>query len=56
MRVSELMGAPFPIVESDEELRKLMRLVDKDVSAVLVKINENQHHIITRHDLIAALH
>lgn len=56
MRVSELMAAPFPIVNSDEDLRKVMKLVDKEVPAVLVKIDEDRYHIITRHDLIAALH
>ena len=54
--VKEVMSASFPIVDSDEDLKNVMKLVDKNVSAVLVKIDEDKHHIITRHDLISSLH
>jgi len=55
-KVRDVMSEPLPIVESDEELDKVMSMVDKTTPAVLVKISEGKHHIITRHDLIAALH
>ncbi len=55
MKVKEVMGSPFPIVESDEDLRQIVKLVDKSTPAVIVKIDDARHHIITRHDLISAL-
>jgi cystathionine beta-synthase len=56
LKVKEVMEKPFPIVESDEDLKKVMQLVDRNVPAVLVKIDADKYHIITRHDLIASLH
>lgn len=56
MRVKELMSEPFPMVNSNEDLRSISKLLNKKVSAVIVKIGDDKHHIITRHDLIAALH
>ncbi len=56
INVREVMGEPFPIVDSQEELQSVIRLVDKSTPAVLVRIDEGKYHIITRHDLIAALH
>lgn len=55
MLVKEVMSPPFPIVESDEDLRTLMTRIDKSTSAILVKIDTEKYHIITRQDLITAL-
>ncbi len=55
MRVRDVMGPPFPIIESDEDVKQVLRMVDKNTSAVLVRIAEGRYHIITRHDLIAAM-
>ncbi len=55
-KVREIMSDPFPVVESDEDLKNVIRKIDRNVSAVLVKIDAQKHHIITRHDLIASLH
>lgn len=56
MRVREIMAPPFPVVDSSEDIKSLFKLLDKNVSAVMVRISPDTHHIITRHDLIAALH
>lgn len=56
MRIRDVMGPPFPVVDSQEELRSVIRLVDKSTPAVIVHIDKGKYHIITRHDLIAALH
>lgn len=56
LTVKDVMSAPFPIVESDEAISSILKMVDKNVPAVIVKIEEGNHHIITRHDLIASLH
>lgn len=55
IKVKEVMGKPFPMVESNEELSAITKLIDRDNPAVVVKIDEDKHHIITRHDLISSL-
>jgi cystathionine beta-synthase len=55
MLVKEVMSPPFPVVDSDEDLRTLMTRIDKSTSAILVKIDTDKYHIITRQDLITAL-
>ncbi len=55
LKVKDVMQAPFPVVDSDEDLKSLIRHVDKNTSAVLVRIDTDKYHIITRHDLITAL-
>ncbi len=54
-RVSEVMGKRFPIVDSQTPVNEIAALVNKETPAVLVKIEENKYHIITRHDLIAGI-
>jgi cystathionine beta-synthase len=54
-RVSEVMGKCFPIVDSQTPVNEIAALVNKETPAVLVKIEENKYHIITRHDLIAGI-
>lgn len=56
VKIEDVMQPAFPIVESDEDLRSVTGLIDRNTTAVLVKIDENSYHIITRQDLITALH
>lgn len=56
IKVGEVMKAPFPVVDSNEDIHEVARLMDKTITAVLVKIDDRSHHIITRQDLITALH
>ncbi len=53
--VSDFMGSAYPIVKESESIENVSKLMSKDVSAVLVELNEGGHHIITRHDLISAM-
>ncbi len=53
--IAQYMGAPFPEVSESTTLEALSALINKEQSAVLVKLDEGGHHIITRHDLIAAI-
>ncbi len=53
--ISTIMDAPLPIVKSDTPIDQVSRLVNKDTPAVLVELTEGNYHIITRHDLIAAI-
>lgn len=53
--VSSIMGAPFPIVEPSASIEDISRMIGKQQSAVLVKLNDGGYHIVTRHDLIEAI-
>lgn len=53
--VSKVMGDPFPVVKENTTIEELSRLINRDVPAVLVDLGEDHHHIVTRHDVIAAI-
>ena len=53
--ISSIMQAPFPIVKEEATIEELSKLINKDVAAVLVELKDGKHHIVTRHDLIAAI-
>lgn len=53
--ISQIMQAPFPVVKADTKIDQISRLVNKETTAVLVELPEGGHHIVTRHDLIAAI-
>lgn len=52
--VQDVMGDPFTIVEGNEKIENIARLLNKNTHAVLVKLSDNKYHIITKHDLIDA--
>ena len=53
--ISNIMMDPFPIVKEDATIEQVSKLISKDVTAVLVELNNGGHHIITRQDLISAI-
>ncbi|TNE70427.1 MAG: pyridoxal-phosphate dependent enzyme [Bacteroidetes bacterium] len=53
--VSGIMGPAFPIVDPHTSLDELSKLINKENSAVLVEMSEGNFHIVTKHDLIAAI-
>jgi len=53
--VREVMGAPFPIVNENTPIEEVSKLIDKKQNAILVKLADGSHHIITKHDIISAL-
>lgn len=53
--VSEVMSAPLPVVDASTAVTEIGPMINKDVRAVLVRIDDQKYHIITRHDLIGAL-
>lgn len=54
-RVSEVMSPALPIVDAQMGVTEIGPMITKEVRAVLVRIDEENYHIITRHDLIGAL-
>jgi len=53
--VGEVMGPPFPLVEWNDGISIVSKLINKDNTAVLVKDVSGRYHIITEYDLIEAL-
>lgn len=50
------MGKPFPIVKENTPIEEISKLIDKENAAVLVELDNGNHHIITKHDIIKAIH
>lgn len=55
MPISKFMDPPLPIVKEDTKIEELSKLINKETPAVLVELKKGGHHIVTRHDLIAAM-
>lgn len=53
--VSDVMGKPFPVVEAKDELKSVASKINEENSAVLVQLENDKFHIITKQDLISAL-
>jgi cystathionine beta-synthase len=53
--VKEIMDDPLPFVAMDNTLDVLSSLIDKKNTAVLVRDENNQIHIITQHDILLAM-
>lgn len=53
--VAKVMGPKLPIVASDMPIKELSKIIGKEVPAAIVDLGNGNHHIVTRHDLIAAI-
>ena len=54
-KIGELMQAPFPVVSGNTSLDKVARLITKETGAILVKLDDGELQIITRHDIINSI-
>lgn len=54
--ISTIMQDSFPFVEANTSIQEISKLINKQNSAVLVNDNAGQAHIITKYDVIDALH
>nr|MBA3901769.1 pyridoxal-phosphate dependent enzyme [Bacteroidota bacterium] len=54
-KVEEVMQAPFPFVEANMPMEMVSKMIDKNNAAVLVKTEDGNVHIITKHDIINAI-
>jgi cystathionine beta-synthase len=50
--VSDVMDSPFPVVERDQPVESVMKMLSKASPAVLVKENGTIHGIVTRSDVL----
>jgi len=54
-KVEQLMQKPFPIIDGNLAIEEISKLISKENNAVLVKDLGGSVHIITKHDIIAAI-
>lgn len=53
--VEKVMESPFPTVSYNEPVKEIAKHISKENNAVMVKLPDGKQHIITKHDIIAAL-
>ena len=53
--IKELMGAPYPIVQMGTTIDEVSKLFTRDNQAVLLALENGNHHIITKYDIIGAI-
>ena len=53
--IKEVMSAPFPIVKSNTSIDNISKLINRLNGAVLVELEDNNFHIITKYDVINAI-
>ncbi|WP_417942216.1 pyridoxal-phosphate dependent enzyme [Flavobacterium sp. RS13.1] len=53
--IKEVMGKPFPIVKLGTSIEEVSKLFTKENDAVLVDLENGNHHIITKYDIIGAI-
>ncbi|RPD99864.1 pyridoxal-phosphate dependent enzyme [Aureibaculum marinum] len=54
--IKEVMRKGFPIVNKDVSIDKISNLINKDNKAVLVDLENGNYQIITKYDVISAIH
>jgi cystathionine beta-synthase len=54
--ISVIMQVAFPLVTPAASIQEISKLINKNNSAVIVKDSDGQNHIITKHDIIDAIH
>ncbi len=53
--IKEVMGKPFPIVKFGTPIEEVSRLFTKENEAVLIELENGNHHIITKYDIIGSI-
>lgn len=53
--IKEIMGKAYPIVKKSAKLEMISKLISKENQAVLVDLENGNHHIITKYDIISAI-
>ena len=53
--IREIMGKPYPVVKLGTTIEEVSRLFTKENEAVLVDLENGNHHIITKSDIIGSI-
>ncbi|MCB0760028.1 MAG: pyridoxal-phosphate dependent enzyme [Flavobacteriales bacterium] len=54
-KIDSIMAGPLPMVDEKEPINQVSARLNQDTPAVLVKLADGTHHIITRQDVISAM-
>ena len=54
-KVQNYMQPSFPVVQPSDPIDSVSRKISKNNGAVLVELGQGKYHIITRHDVVAAM-
>ena len=53
--IKEIMGKPYPIVKKMTALEDVSKLITNENDAVIIDLENGNHHIITKYDIISAI-
>lgn len=53
--IKDIMGKPYPIVDKNTPIEDVSKLFTRENQAVIVDLNDNNFHIITKHDIISSI-
>lgn len=53
--IREIMGKPYPIVKLGTTIEEVSKLFTRENAAVLVDLENGNHHIITKYDIIGSI-
>jgi cystathionine beta-synthase len=53
--IKEVMSAPFPVVKSNTSIDHISKLINRLNGAVLVELEDDKFHIITKYDVINSI-
>jgi cystathionine beta-synthase len=53
--IKEIMGKPYPMVKKTTKLEEVSKLITSENDAVIVDLENGNHHIITKYDIISAI-
>ena len=53
--IKDIMGKPYPVVKLTAKLDEISKLITKENQAVLVDLENGNHQIITKYDIISAI-
>jgi cystathionine beta-synthase len=53
--ISDIMDAPFPIVNEELPIKQLNRYISKRIPAVIARDKAGSMHVLTKYDIIQAV-
>jgi cystathionine beta-synthase len=53
--IKEIMGKPYPVVKAGTSIEEVSKLFTKENQAVILELENNRHHIITKYDIIGSI-
>jgi len=54
--IKEVMQKPFPVINLNTNIEKITKLMNKGNQAILVTLENGEYDIITKHDIVSAIH